>query len=425
MLSTLKKFAKEDGDTPDVAFLKLLILFIASSCCLCGIVWSALYAFVWGFGFIALLPLLFTIIVGSSLVAAHFTKKYKIAVYAQLTCITWITAFIQWSIGTPGNSGFVFIWSFLGPIGALIFLSLRQSIVWMFMFFIVIIVTVVFKPHLLGTYFEVTEPVRITFYIMNVGMATTVVFSASAWFASDIQKERKRSDKLLLNILPESVAIELKDTGKVAPKHFENVTVIFSDFKGFTSIAETMTASELVEEIDLCFSAFDSIMSRYGIEKIKTIGDAYMAVGGGLTSVDCPACNVVQAGLEMLEFMNDRNHAQKKAGKPEFEMRIGIHSGHVVAGVVGVNKFQYDIWGDTVNLASRMESAGEVGRVNISGATHVLIRDKFACEYRGRLPIKGKEDAEMYFVNGLWPDNIRTSVDKIWTATTAGMVSRE
>jgi class 3 adenylate cyclase len=401
MLNRLKRFAKVEGDSTELGFQKLLILFVASTCCLCGIVWSSLYLFVFGPGFIALLPILFTILVGSALVVAHITRQYKIAVYAQLFCITWITALIEWSIGSFDNSGFVVAWSFLGPIGALIFLSLRQSIIWMLMFVVILIVSVVFKPLLLGVDHAISEPIRIIFYIMNIGVASTVVFSASAWFATSIQIEKKRSEELLLNILPETVALELKDTGKVVPKNLDNVTVIFSDFQGFTALAETMDAAELVAEIDLCFSAFDKIISRHGIEKIKTIGDSYMAIGGGLISQECSACKVAIASLEMVEFMNERLRFLNAQNKSGFQMRIGIHTGKVVAGVVGLNKFQYDVWGDTVNFASRLEQNGEVGKVNISAETHGLIKDKFACTYRGRLPVKGKADAEMYFVNGI------------------------
>lgn len=397
MIDRLKGFAKENGDSEDIEFRKILILLISSACCLCGIAWSLLYVAVFGFGLSALLPFLFVVIVGATIVIAHVTKKYMLLVYAQLTCITWISAFLQWSIGTIDQSGFVTAWSFLGPIGALIFLPRRQAFFWMAQFLFIIVVSAFFEP-VIGEKHFVSNQIRAIFYIMNIATPLTVAFSASAWFANTIQNERKRSDNLLLNILPAEVASELKADGKVVPKYLEHATVIFSDFKGFTQLSETLPANEIVNELNFCFSAFDEITSKYSIEKIKTIGDSYMAIGGGINNKDCPPCNVVNAGLEMQDFIINRKKTREQQGFKGFEMRVGINSGHLVAGVVGVKKFQYDVWGDTVNIASRMESSGEVGKVNISGATYNLIRDKFACEYRGKLPAKGKGDMDMYFV---------------------------
>lgn len=398
MLQKLKEFAKQEGDSQELSFRKLLILAIALMCSACGVAWSALYYFVFGFGIIAFLPFLFVIIVGSAIIIAHYTRNYKILVYSQLTCITWVSAFIQWTIGGIDQSGFVTAWSFLGVLGAVIFLSLRQSIIWMLMFLLIVVISAVFEPALLGYKPPVSDSEKILFYIMNIGTALTVVFAASAWFVKSIQYEKERSDGLLLNILPAEVAEEIKVKGKVEPKDLENVTVLFTDFKNFTGIAGMLTAKELVAEINHCYAAFDEITSRYKIEKIKTIGDSYMAAGGGIGKLDCPPCNVVMAGLEMQQFMTARKITMEREGKSGFEMRLGIHSGHVVAGVVGVKKFQYDIWGDTVNTASRMESSGEVGKVNISGTTYELVKDKFACEYRGKLPVKGKDAVDMYFV---------------------------
>ncbi|HPE51909.1 MAG TPA: adenylate/guanylate cyclase domain-containing protein, partial [Methanothrix soehngenii] len=185
-----------------------------------------------------------------------------------------------------------------------------------------------------------------------------------------IQKEKDRSEELLLNILPEEVAEELKETGRAAAKHFDTATILFTDFKGFTQLSEQVTPAELVEELNTCFKEFDHLMEKYGIEKIKTIGDAYMAAGGLPVPDEHAAKNTVMAGLAMQAFMKERKAEREAQDLPAFEMRLGIHTGPVVAGIVGVKKFQYDIWGDTVNTASRMESSGEVGQVNISEATY-------------------------------------------------------
>jgi class 3 adenylate cyclase len=214
----------------------------------------------------------------------------------------------------------------------------------------------------------------------------------------NLTKEKQKSDNLLLNILPEEVAEELKTKGSADAKHFEQVTVMFTDFKGFTKIAEKLSPSELVSEIHECFRAFDYIISKHNIEKIKTIGDAYMCAGGLPVENKTHAADVVNAALEIQQFMQEHLEQRKKQNKEVFEIRIGIHTGTVVAGIVGVKKFAYDIWGDTVNIASRMESSGEAGKVNISGTTYELVKEKFTCTHRGKVSAKNKGEIDMYYV---------------------------
>jgi class 3 adenylate cyclase len=215
---------------------------------------------------------------------------------------------------------------------------------------------------------------------------------------AELQFQKDRSDELLLNILPEEVAEELKSKGHTDAKLIEHVTVMFSDFQGFTQISENLSPNELVSVINECFSKFDNIMQKYGIEKIKTMGDSYMAAGGLPSPNTTHAIDVVKACLEIQEFMVKFREKRIAKNLPDFEARIGVHTGPVVAGIVGIKKFAYDIWGDTVNTASRMESSGEVGRVNISETTYNLVKDVFECEYRGKIDAKGKGQMDMYFV---------------------------
>ena len=208
--------------------------------------------------------------------------------------------------------------------------------------------------------------------------------------------ERKKSDDLLLNILPAEVADELKINGTTKARHFDNVTVLFTDFVNFTNASERMKPQALIDELHSCFKAFDEITAKYNIEKIKTNGDAYLAVAGLPSADDKHAENVVQAAIEISAFMRER---LAKMGDKTFEIRIGIHSGSVVAGIVGVKKFAYDIWGDTVNTAARMEQNSEAGKINISKTTYELVRDKFTCESRGEIETKNKGGLKMYFIN--------------------------
>jgi len=214
-----------------------------------------------------------------------------------------------------------------------------------------------------------------------------------------IESEKQKSDDLLLNILPEETAEELKSYGKSKARSYEMTTVLFTDFKGFTKIAELLSPEELVQEVDHCFKAFDQIISKYNIEKIKTIGDAYMCAGGLPIQNESNPLDVVNAGLDMVEFTDKLRKQREADGKPFFEVRVGIHTGPVVAGIVGVKKFAYDIWGDTVNIAARMESSGEVGKVNISESTFQYVKEHFQCKHRGKVEAKNKGAIDMYFVN--------------------------
>ena len=216
-----------------------------------------------------------------------------------------------------------------------------------------------------------------------------------------VEKEKKRSEELLLNILPEEVAEELKETGQSKARTLRNVTVLFTDFKDFTSISAKLSAEQMVEEINFYFKRFDEIVAQYDIEKIKTIGDSFMAAAGVPIEQADAAKNAILAAIDMLEVVTDRNVVNARMDKPIFDMRIGINTGPVVAGIVGIKKFQYDIWGDTVNTASRMESFGEIGKVNISHSTYELLKDdpEFVFEPRGFVEVKGKGKLEMWFVS--------------------------
>ncbi|HNB81598.1 MAG TPA: adenylate/guanylate cyclase domain-containing protein [Chitinophagaceae bacterium] len=394
----IKNYARVEGDHEELIFSKQLIVIVSLCCWLCGLLWGALYYWLLGPGLSMCLPWAFVVIVGTAIPVAHWKRNHFILVYAELICITWIPALIQWTLGSINDSAMILSWSFLGPIGALLFLNQRQALLFLLQFLGIILITVLIEPKWSNDALHAGTNYRMLFYLMNLFAPSIVIYLASNYFLTNLSKQKKLSDDLLLNILPKTVADEIKTKGYADPKFFDKVTVMFTDFKDFTKISEHLSAAELVAEINYCFSEFDKIISKYNLEKIKTIGDSYMCAAG-LSKQSVPSAHdSVYAALEICEFMKKERQIRKQEGKAFFEVRVGCHTGQVVAGVVGIKKFAYDVWGDTVNIASRMESSGEEGRVNISGATYELVRDQFHCVHRGKVAAKNKGEIEMYFV---------------------------
>jgi class 3 adenylate cyclase len=295
------------------------------------------------------------------------------------------------------------------PMMALLFLNFRWAIFWLFIGATIIVVFGVmqlkghdFEIMMDSKYIQLQNLLAVVGHLVLVFMVINIfenqkneAFKSLNEKNKIIEEGKKRSDELLLNILPSEIVTELKDNGHSKARFFNHVSVLFTDFVNFTKISETMGPEELVDEIDYCFGKFDEIIERNNLEKIKTIGDAYLAVCGLPLEDKHHAINTVNTALEIMEFTHKR---QSEGGK--FDIRIGIHSGSLVAGVVGIKKFAYDIWGDTVNTACRMEQSSEPGFVNISEDTYQLVKDEFIFQNRGTLEVKHKGIMQMYFVIG-------------------------
>lgn len=217
---------------------------------------------------------------------------------------------------------------------------------------------------------------------------------------SELDREKHKSEELLLNILPTQIAEELKLTGRVKPTYHESASIMFTDFENFSTIAPSMSPEEMVSELDYCFSYFDRIIERYHLEKLKTIGDGYMCASGIPKPSYTHAIDIVLAAMQIQKFMELRKKEKEKQGKPYWGIRIGIHSGSLLSGVIGKKKFVYDVWGNTVNLASRMESSGIAGQINLSQATFDLVKDSFEAEHRGKIWAKNIGKVDMYLLKG-------------------------
>jgi len=248
-------------------------------------------------------------------------------------------------------------------------------------------------------YEEYPAVLLVTSSLLTFIIASTLfIQKINADYEQQIAQEKQKSELLLHSILPEEIAQELKETGQATPRYYEMVSVIFTDFKGFTQITEQISPQQVIEALNICFLAFDEICDTYNLEKIKTIGDSYMCAGGLPVPNTTNPIDAINAALAMQAWIESWKKAKQAKSEPVWEVRIGVHTGEVIAGVVGKNKFAYDIWGDTVNLASRMESSGEAGKVNISEQTYKLVKHAFQCTHRGIINAKNKGEVNMYFV---------------------------
>jgi guanylate cyclase len=387
-------FAFNPQDSDEIRLEKFAIFLVATACCLAGGLWTTMYYFIFGWGLTTALPMGFVLIVGSSLVLAHYYKNHYLAIYTQIICILYITTFIQWSIGGVFASGFVLAWAFLGPICALMFFSVKQSVPWFFLYLVNLGITVLFNDFFAQHGHQVAENTRLFFFIMNLSFSSLVVFVFATYYVSSARLEREKANTLLLNVLPKEIAPILKTNKDTIAEHFEAASVLFADIVGSTPLFATLEPTEAVDWLNEIFSMFDQLVEKYGLEKIRTIGDNYMVAAGVPTPRADHAQALAHLALDMLQGLDQipPRHAKRLA------FRIGMNSGPMVGGVIGKTKFHYDVWGDTVNIASRMESHGEVGKVQLTKNTLALLEDDFICLPRGKIPIKGKGEMETWFL---------------------------
>jgi guanylate cyclase len=364
-----------------------------------SVVWGSLYL---GFGSSAgIVPFVYFAVSLGSLVIFARTRRFHLLLVTQLLDILFTTTTGQMLVGGFLPSGGVGLWGILAPLGALVFLEVRQAVHWFASFLVVFLLTGLAGEVLFS---DADLPVGFTstMLALNVIGTGSVAFTLLAVFAHQrnaaltaLRAEQQKSEDLLLNILPRPIAERLKAAETIAD-HFVATSILFADVVDFTPLAQRLPPVEVVGILDQLFSHFDALVERHGLEKVKTIGDCYMAAAG---VPDPRPDHARQAALLALD-MRDVVATSPVAGRPGLELRIGINSGPVVAGVIGTKRFLYDLWGDAVNTASRMESQGTPGEIQITRATYELLKDEFVCRRRGTIPVKGKGRMETWYLVG-------------------------
>ncbi len=394
----------DEGLRQKKALLVLLAVLIAPVSVVWGIMYLALGSWV------GIAPLVYCAISVASLVVFARTKNFRFLLVVQLLDILVApTAGGQMLVGGFLPSGAVGLWGMLAPMGALVFLEVRQAVRWFVAFLFVFLLTgilgkLLFADADLPTWFTSTM------LALNIIGAASLAFMLLATFAHQrndaltaLRGEQEKSEALLVNVLPSSIAARLKATDRPIADHFDATSILFADVVDFTPLSQRLPPAEVVDILDRLFSHFDALVERHGLEKIKTVGDCYMAAAG---VPDPHADHARRAALLALD-MREAVATSAVAGREGLELRIGINSGPVVAGVIGRKRFIYDLWSDAVNTASRMESHGTPGEIQITRATYELLKDEFVCRPRGTIVVKGKGEMETWYLEGTRFDDRR------------------
>lgn len=402
----------EPEDDRDTRVKKTLLVASSIIIIFAGIIWGYTYIY-FGEYLGAIPPLAYSVVTLFSLILYRVTGNFYRFRFIQLFILLVLPFLMMLALGGFVNSSAVIVWSFLSPMGALIFGRLSWARRWFIAFVVLLVIGLIAGPYLRPS--NNLPPWLINaYFVMNIGAIATLTFALFFYFISQknealrlLHQEQERTDALLLNVLPQSIAAILKHENRLIADHFDTASIMFADVVGFTPLSAELAPAEMVEMLNEVFSYFDSLVEKYGLEKIRTIGDNYMVGSGVPHPRPDHAHALVRMALEMLAYTDPDGQAVdgdshsangSRAAKSRLQFRIGINSGPVVAGVIGRHKFHYDLWGDPVNVASRMESHGEPGKIQITRETYELIKDDFVCSSRGTIFVKGKGAMETWYV---------------------------
>jgi adenylate cyclase len=397
----LSRIGADPEDDQEERERKSLLVLLAVLILPVSVVWGSVYL---AFGsLVGIVPFIyFAVSIGSLMLFAR-TRNFRLLLVIQLLDILLTTAVGQMLVGGFLPSGGVGLWGILAPLGALVFLEVRQAVRW-FIAFVLVFLLLGIAGEVLFTDADLPIWFTSTMLALNVIGTGAVAFTLLASFAIQRNAALEESELLLMNILPRSIAIRLKAATLTIADHFDSASILFADVVDFTPLAQRLPPDEVVGLLDQLFSHFDALVERHGLEKIKTIGDCYMAAAGVPTPRPDHAAKAALLALDM----RDAVATSAVAGHSGLELRIGINSGPVVAGVIGTKRFLYDLWGDVVNTASRMESQSTPGEIQITRETYDLLKDEFVCRRRGTILVKGKGQMETWYLEGSRSDDRRT-----------------
>lgn len=364
-----------------------------------GALWGILY-FLFGQPIAGLIPLSYAVVSCLSVIVFHLTRRYQFFVFSQLLLILFLPFLLMIALGGFAKSSGVILWSLICPLSALLFDAPRRALRWLAAYLSLVILSGFLEFHPL-TSSALPRNIVTLFYVMNIGAVSTIAIILLAYFVSEknqlfalLSSEQAKSENLLLNILPKEIAAILKNESRTIADQYTEASVLFADMVGFTPLSAKLEPTEMVELLNEAFSYFDSLVDKYDVEKIRTIGDSYMVASGVPRRRSDHAQALIHMALEMREYIATHTFCNGQ----HVDFRIGINSGPMIGGVIGRRKFVYDVWGDAVNIASRMESHGVGGAVQITRVTYELIKDEFVCEPRGTVNVKGKGEMEVWLV---------------------------
>jgi adenylate cyclase len=379
------------GDSEDDRLRKGVLALLPALVAPLSVVWVSTYLAV-GRPLSAALPLAYMMVSVIGLIVLFRSKRYRVFRVSQLVMILVLPFLLQWSLGGFVASSGVMLWALTAPLGALLFYGTRQAVPWLLAYLALTGVTGLLDGRLAENPAPIPDPVVVAFFVLNIAAVSGVSFFLLLYFVRERERAQARSERLLLNVLPKPIADRLKTSEAIIADGFEEATVLFADIVDFTPLSDHMRPDEVVRLLDEVFSAFDRLAEKHGLEKIKTIGDAYMVAGGLPAPRSDHTEAVANMALDMQEVTAHLDH--------DLSVRIGMDTGPVVAGVIGRRKFIYDLWGDTVNTASRMESHGLPGRIQVTERVYERLRDRFDFEARGPQEVKGKGTMRPFFLLG-------------------------
>ena len=396
ILAQAVRIGADPQDDDDIRLRKSLLIVCALPFVFSGVAWGLMYILL-GEPLAGMIPLSYSVVSLLSIVHFGLTRRYRFFRFSQLMLILLLPFFLMVALGGFVSGSAVILWALISPLGALLFDEPRHAPRWFLAFISLVVLSVFLQPYV--SFASTLSPGMVLFFfVVNLIGVSSVVFLMVYFFVGQKNMFQEKSESLLLNILPKEIVVILKNEPRTIADKFEEASILFADVVNFTPLSATMTPTELVELLNEVFSYFDLLTGKYGLEKIKTIGDCYMVASGVPRPRTDHAQVLTAMALEMRDYVSQHEFCGRK-----LTFRIGLNSGPVVAGVIGRKKYIYDLWGDAVNTASRMESHGRSGIIQITRATYELVKDDFVCEPQGTVKVKGKGEMEVWFVIGETP----------------------